>query len=196
MAAAETLRSLAEAFGQVTIAESPESANVALHPWPEWAAFVLEENLPAGSGLSWLARERAARPFVPALVIGQVREASINAAFDLGASFVALPLVPHRVSAFLRIATSLPSRIAQTAESWRLRCRLSIAEADILRRAAIGENTTVIGLARGTSILTVKKQVVGLLQKTADDSLALAANRLIREAAQVSSAANVPVRTR
>jgi DNA-binding NarL/FixJ family response regulator len=60
---------------------------------------------------------------------------------------------------------------------------LSEAESDILRRAADGESRYLIAAARGSSELTVKKQIVNLLARTMDDSLHEAVARVLRELA-------------
>jgi DNA-binding NarL/FixJ family response regulator len=58
---------------------------------------------------------------------------------------------------------------------------MSNAQTDILRRAARGENRDTIAAFRSSSPSTVKRQIVDLLQKTGDESLHAAIERLTRE---------------
>ncbi len=62
--------------------------------------------------------------------------------------------------------------------------RLSRAEQEILALAADGLTQTQIAAVRGTRYTTTRTQSKQLLLKTFDDSLALAAIRLLSEAAE------------
>ena len=176
------LTTLLEPLGTVTVVANARLAQRVLSSRHEWAAFVLDEAISEGSVFEWLAEARRTHAIVPALIVGfGARSESVNAAFDLGASYLTRPLSSRRLLAFVRSATSRNRHVAAFAETWRLRYRLSASEKDILHRAALGDGPHLIADARHTSVLTVKKQVVALLKKTTDESMAGAANRLLRE---------------
>lgn len=76
---------------------------------------------------------------------------------------------------------ALRERVSLAAAEWAARYRLSEAEVDVLRRAALGETPPEIARRRGTSITTVGTQASRLLRRTKDESLERAANRLLRD---------------
>jgi DNA-binding NarL/FixJ family response regulator len=151
-----------------------------------WTGFLFDVELPDGSGLSLLARARATHPITPAMVLtGKNQKAAANAAYDLRAHYVVKPVVTERIDHFLRDAASPEFRISPALRLWTLRYALSEAEADLLRRTALGESKSVIAAARATSRETIKTQVASLLGKTGDDSLHAAAERLLRDVSQL-----------
>ena len=150
-----------------------------------WTGFLFDVQLPDGSGLDLLAHARATHPLTPALILtGHIEKSVVNAAYDLRASCVIKPVVTERIEQFLSLAPSLECRLGRGMTEWVARYGLSEAEADLLRRAALGENHGTIAAHRDTSKWTIKKQIRTLLAKTGDDSLQLAAGRLRHEAAQ------------
>lgn len=77
------------------------------------------------------------------------------------------------------------SRIATVLDVWHAQngIRLTRAEREILEHAADGLTLLQIAAVRGTALGTVRRQSKNLLAKTGDDTLALAAIRLLGEAA-------------
>jgi DNA-binding NarL/FixJ family response regulator len=178
------LSELLARHGRPTIATSVRDAMVALTKEPSWEAFFIDLGLPDGSGLEVLSVARNSHAETPALVLtGFSDPGAINAAYDLGAAYLIKPVEPARIEQFLWLNESFSARLDSVARTWRERYRLSVAEWEILHRAASGESRAVIAAARSSSVLTVKKHVGNLLQKTDDTSLQEALNRLIRETA-------------
>ena len=150
-----------------------------------WTGFVFDVQLSDGSGLDLLAQARATHPITPAIVLtGHAEKSVVNAAYDLRARCVIKPVVAERIEHFLTDAASLDWRLERELEKWVGRYTLSVAEADLLRRAALGEGNSTIAAGRRTSQHTVKNQVKTLLAKTGDDSLLLAAVRFLRDVAR------------
>ncbi|HEX8794318.1 MAG TPA: hypothetical protein VF765_25415 [Polyangiaceae bacterium] len=81
---------------------------------------------------------------------------------------------------------SLAERVSHRAASWAATYKLSHAEADLLRRAALGETQAEIARHRGTSAQTIEALKVRLLGRTRDASLERAANRLLRDVVEPS----------
>ncbi|HEY2517130.1 MAG TPA: hypothetical protein VGI39_39930 [Polyangiaceae bacterium] len=184
LAVSDELTSLIDRYGRAAVTRSVQAACSLLEVRTAWSGFFIGVGLPDGSGLELLARLRASHPHSPAMILATCAESSaINATFDLGASYVVVPLVSSRIERFLNEATSFPARLERLALAWERRYGLSNAERDVLVRAALGENRDAIANARGCSLLTVKKHGANLLQKTYDDSLHVAVARLLREAA-------------
>lgn len=183
--AAKELAALIAAHGHTAVSTpTREGAVFHIETRPSWAGFFLGLTLHDGSGLEILSRVRSSHPYCPAIVLAASAEpAAINATFDLGASYVVLPLVPARIERFLSEATSFSARLEPVALAWQRRYGLSDAERDVLLRAGLGASRDAIAAARGCSRLTVKKHGANLLQKTLDDSLHGAVERLLREAA-------------
>lgn len=172
--------------GEFVVADKVVRALALLNDGSWWSGFVFDVGLPDGSGLDLLSRARAAHPITPAMVLtGDNQDAAANAAYDLRAYYVVKPVVTERIEAFLRDATSLESGISLAARQWAARYGLSEAQTDLLRRTAMGETKSQIAAARGTSRETVKTQVAALLGKTGDDSLHVAAERLLRAVARL-----------
>jgi DNA-binding response OmpR family regulator len=71
----------------------------------EWDAFVFDIGLPDGSGLDVLRRARREQPDAAALAIsGSLRQEDVNAAFAMGAHYLAKPFQPEALVEFLRRA--------------------------------------------------------------------------------------------
>jgi DNA-binding NarL/FixJ family response regulator len=170
--------------GEPVLAHTVRDGLHALHDGPTWHAFVIGLCLPDGSGFDALLCVRRAYPTTPALLLADEPDAmAVNAAYDLNAGCIAKPIVESRIDRFLQRSLSFKSRLVATSRSWHIRYHLSEAEADVLLRSAFGETRELIAMARQSSPLTVKKQISALLQKTTDESLHRAVERLLREAA-------------
>ena len=141
--------------------------------------------LPDGSGLDVLALARTLYPGTPALVLtGDTAPATINGAFDLDADFVVKPFDARRVERFVQSSEeSFAARLACTVAVWTTRHALSEAESDVLLRASRGDRRGAIAHGRATTEVTVKAQIRTLLEKTGDDHLHVAIERILREAA-------------
>lgn len=171
--------------GESVAAATLQDAVAILRDGSVWTGFVFDVQLPDGSGLDLLAQARAAHPMTPAMVLtGNMEKSVVNAAYDLRARCVIKPVVTERIEQFLRDAVSLDRRVGRSLEEWVWRYGLSEAEANLLRRAALGESKGTIAARRDTSKETIRKQVASLLAKTGDDSLQGAANRVLRDVAR------------
>jgi DNA-binding NarL/FixJ family response regulator len=150
----------------------------------KWQGLFIDIGLPDGSGLDVLAWARASHNRAPAMVLtGGTEPEVINAAFDLQAHYVVKPFDPGRIRRFLADATSIAPRLEPALAGWIADFGLSEAEADVLRRAALGAGTSAIASGRKTSELTVRKHIVNLLRRTGDRSFHAAVERLLRELA-------------
>jgi DNA-binding NarL/FixJ family response regulator len=171
--------------GEAVLARSAKEADTLLEETGKWAGFLIDVGLPDGSGLEVLARARANYPGTPALILtGSVEREHINTAFDLNAHYVVKPPEKEHLERFFRDTASFNARLERTAKLWSTRFGLSASEIDILVRAANGQHREAIAKARESSKLTIKKHVANLLHKTNDSSLLVAAQKLLREAAE------------
>jgi DNA-binding NarL/FixJ family response regulator len=178
----ESLTRCLQAYGDTTVARTAADAMTALAAPTRWSAFFLDIGLPDGCGLEVLAAARNLHLPTPAVVLtGSHEPANINRAYDLGAQYLMKPIPASRLAAFLDHALDAHHRTARVVAAWAHRCDLSAADRDILLRAAMGEDRSVIAVARGTSPNTIKKQVARMLQKTGHDTLQLAVAALLRE---------------
>jgi DNA-binding NarL/FixJ family response regulator len=172
--------------GEFVAADTFQRAAYLLSDGSMWAGFFFDVELPDGSGLDLLAQARDAHPITPAMVLtGNNRDSTANAAYDLRAHYVIKPVATKRIEQFLKDAVSLESHVSRALRQWTDRYGLSEAEADVLRRSALGESQSVIATARGVSRETIKTQVATLLGKTGDESLQTAAGRLLRDVAKL-----------
>jgi DNA-binding NarL/FixJ family response regulator len=178
---ARCLRDVLSSFGETTIATSIADAERELAR-ETFTAWVIDVLLPDGSGLDFLARARIAHPTTPALVLTACHEPSaINRAFDLNADYVVKPVERRRIERFLELHAPLDVRIRVGVSRWACQYELSSVEAEILRRAVEGESRDTIAAARDCSVLTVKKHVGSILQKTSHASLHSAIQAVLRE---------------
>ncbi|HEX8789931.1 MAG TPA: response regulator [Polyangiaceae bacterium] len=178
---AQVMGRLLAPFGEMHLAASALDAQKLLASRDDWTAFFIDLRLPDGSGIDLLSHARVDYPHTPAMILtAAVDAAAINAAFDLDADYVLKPLQPARIEKFLRSRRDFGARVEDAVTIWRQRYSLSEAEADVLRRASLGESRAEIAEARGCSLLTIKTQVTNLIQKTGDPSLHGAVSRLLR----------------
>ena len=169
-------------FGDPIVVGTALDADRVLAEGRSWAAFVIDVNLPDGSGLDVLARARVAYPTTRALILTASTESdAINRAYDLDADYLVKPFDVRRVKRFVE-TLSFEARLESVVRRWSGKYRLSSAETDVLMRAARGDPRDEIASARGAAPLTVKKQIANLLKKTAHTSLRVAVEHLLREA--------------
>jgi DNA-binding NarL/FixJ family response regulator len=156
-------------------------ADTLLADGAKWRAWFIDIGLPDGRGLEVLARARRLHPLTPAMVLTGCTEAqAINTAYDLRADYVVKPLDRGRVDRFLADAYN-PSGVGDGFAAIVAQYGLSEAEADILQRAAAGEDRGQMARARGSSILTVKKQIASMLAKTGSASFQALVVRCLRD---------------
>jgi DNA-binding NarL/FixJ family response regulator len=168
--------------GRVVVARtSVDAKRLAMRPIA-WAAFLFQMDLAGLTGVELLAHARASHVATPALLLSSRPAAEeIEAAYDLNASYLVTPVASARIRRFVLSATT-SGCVRRAVRLWEQRYGLSAAESDVLARAAEGHSQDVIAIQRGSSRLTVKKQVSNLLAKTSDESLQAAAVRLLRAA--------------
>lgn len=169
----------------VTAASATEGSSLLAEPgW--WRAIFLDAVLPDGSGLDLLSAARRDHPVTPTMILtGWSDPVVINAAHDLGATCVIKPVNSERIRQFLHARNP----IEIVLDVWVDRFSLSQAEGDVLLRAVLGSSKAAIAAARGSTELTVKKQIANALRKTGDGSLLAAVQRLLRETSPSAAAA-------
>jgi DNA-binding NtrC family response regulator len=169
--------------GRVQVARTVECAFAALVERAHLRAVLVSFCLPGdGSGLDVIAEVGRSHPGTPTALFGgcpNLRAA--NAAYLAGADYLEKPIDKRCIERFMNVRLPLAQRIEVKAQGWQERHHLSRAEKDILCRAALGESRETIAAFRSSSPLTVKRQVADLLQKTGDESLHAAIERLTRE---------------
>jgi DNA-binding NarL/FixJ family response regulator len=171
--------------GEAVPARSIREAKACLAGVDCWKAFIIGVGLPDGCGLELLRHLRTMHPLVAAAVVASVLDSeTVNTVADLGAYCFVKPLRAPILERFLANTSSLSLRIAKTSRAWTIVYGLTDAEADVLRRCALGESRELIAAARGSSALTLQKHVSNLLRRTRDESLQAAAARLLRDAAE------------
>lgn len=171
--------------GQVVVAGTAQEGTVRVTDGGTWSALFIDIGLPDGSGLDVLAQARV-HTRAPAMVLtGSTKAESINAAHDLHATFVIKPVDSERIERFVHDVAQVACRLEPAIRDWVSRHALSDAQADVLRRAALGENKDGIASARCCSAHTVQKHVADLLHRTGDRSLQAAVSRLLRDVARL-----------
>ncbi len=179
------LSELLSPHGEVRVARTLQGVRAALADCVRLRAAIVDVGAPGGwSGLELIGELKRVHPEAPAVLLGGTsRPAVANAAFLLGVDYLERPVDQACIERFMSARLPLTRRIELWTERWRDRYQMSIAQTDILRRAALGENRDAIAAFRSSSPNTVKRQVVDLLQKTGDESLYAAIARLTREVA-------------
>jgi DNA-binding NarL/FixJ family response regulator len=188
---ARVLARMVRSHGVPVIARDARQALDILAGIACWSGFLLDVVLPDGSGIDVLAVARRMHPSTPALFLtGNSERATINSAFALGASCLLKPVPWKDVERFLASASVVGSaaRLRRVVREWGRRYGLTQAEADVLERAALGVDRPAVAAERGTSELTVKRQVANILRRSQDSSLQGAVARLLREVAGVVQA--------
>jgi two-component system, chemotaxis family, CheB/CheR fusion protein len=182
---ARALAKIVRRRGEPVLATNVDEALGVLQDGSEWAGFIIDMLLPGGTGLDVLARARVVQPLSPAMVLtGRHQDLWVNAVHDLHAEYVLKPVQAERVGRFLEDALSIAPRVERAVQGVALACGLSDAEADIVRRAALGESRATIAQARRSSEATVKRQVANVLRLTGDASLHALVERILRDVAR------------
>ncbi len=179
------LSSILASHGEVRVARSPLLAHEALANLWHLRAAVVDAGLAGeGSGLGLIAELTRTHPGAPAVLLGShSRPSAANAAYLLGADYLEKPVDRACIERFMIARLPLTRRLELRTEFWQARYDLSEALRDVLCRAARGENRDTIAAFRSSSPNTVKRQIFDLLQKTGDETLHAAIERLMREAA-------------
>jgi DNA-binding NarL/FixJ family response regulator len=155
-----------------------------------WAAFVIDERLPDGSGLALLEHVRIVAPLSRALlIVGAIDADAARAAYDLRAMYLPKPFKTESLRRFFCESASIIPALDRVLGAWQRRYSLSVAGVDILRRTAQGDCRKTIAIARGTSVRTVDAQAAEILRRLANplaDSLDSAVGMLLREVAQIA----------
>jgi two-component system response regulator DevR len=173
------LRSLSRvfrSFAAVHCAESVSSARAHLRAGVLWRGFVIDLNLPDGSGLDLLERIRDLHPRVPALVLtGSEELTAINHVFALQASYCRKPAPTAALTRFAREAVASRgdwhSQIAGAVAKVAAEYGLTTSEARIVDMSVRGVRPESILLLRDISENTYKTQVKSILVKTQTSTL-------------------------
>jgi DNA-binding NarL/FixJ family response regulator len=170
-------------YGEATCAASATEA-VALIGSVPFDGFVIDVNLPDGSGLEVLARVRELRGDTPAVVFsGSLDRRVINHASTLGARFVCKPCGEEELVPFLFDVRRLRAmdRTGAATERARERWALSPRETEILGVALRGESRDEYVRKSGITLNTFKTHVRRLLEKSDYRNLASLSVDLLRE---------------
>jgi DNA-binding NarL/FixJ family response regulator len=175
-------------YGPVIAATSAREAVSHLQRDARWAALVVDLGLPDGSGLDVVSRARDVHPTTPTLIVtGNAEPEAVNAAFLLGAHYVIKPIGREHIQRFFEKDHATPpfgTRVNSVSQSWRARYGLSHAETDILRRGMMGQERQDMASDRGTSELTIKRQMADMRRLTGDAAFHTMVERALRELAQ------------
>jgi DNA-binding NarL/FixJ family response regulator len=181
--AGRALKRVLGAHGKTTWVTSAREAEARLMSAECWSAAIVDVRLPDGSGVDVLRRTRAAGVFVPTLAVsGHVDGKLVNALGEIGVRCAGKPVPPAIVKQFILEVLEPHRRIEPALQAWKSSDGLCDAEVDVLRRTALGEDTSTIAVARGSSPSTVKKHSANLLRRLPDRCLDAAAGRLLRDA--------------
>jgi DNA-binding NarL/FixJ family response regulator len=152
-----------------------------------YRAAIIDLALGDGSGFQVLESIRSHDARLPVLILtGTSDTSTINRAFDLGAAYALKPAEPDRMRGFvLRALTNGPDgamRLASVLDEWCRRYHLTPSERGVLLGSAEGCTSRALAVERGVTAATLRKHSENLRLKTADASLLMAAQRLLREA--------------
>lgn len=134
-------------YGQVIAVTTVAQARDQVQRERSWHAFLVDLQLPDGSGLDLIAELRRGWPLTPALLLtGHVDGGVANAAYDLGADVLGKPVDMGRIGRFIEKALSFdyakharPVEAAPVAEQIaRLRSLLARRPVDVRTRCEIG----------------------------------------------------------
>jgi DNA-binding NarL/FixJ family response regulator len=171
-------------YGSVRIAGTKSDALKELADGRSWRAIIVDLCLPDGRGTDVIVEAKRSHPATPMLLVtGNPDLCRVNTAYAIDVDYLEKPDHLACLERFMFSRAPLSEKIDRQARVWRERYLLTEAEADVVRRSAHGESRDAIASARGAMLATVKRQIWTLMQKTADESLHSAVERLIREIA-------------
>jgi DNA-binding NarL/FixJ family response regulator len=170
------------AHAEIAVVSSSREGVRALAARPLLDAVLIVGTTAEGKGVDLLRQMRAGGVSSTTVIVDDsVDPANLATAFHLRAYYIVKPVTPADLTAIVRLCAAAATRLQGAALDWANRYDLSAAEVDVLLGAALGEDACTTAARRGSSPLTVKTQVTGLLRKTADVRLADAALRLLRQ---------------
>jgi DNA-binding NarL/FixJ family response regulator len=152
----------------------------------QFSAVILDENLPDGSGLSWLAELREQGWFGPVLMLtGKFARDVANRAQALDAQCVFKPAEPDNITLFIEhvverekaIAERLESAIKSLVDTHKCTRR----ETDALRAACSGVPRADLHKILGVTENTAKTQVRSLLKRVKEKSIDDVVQRVLRQ---------------
>jgi DNA-binding NarL/FixJ family response regulator len=138
-------------YGKAIHGSTLHEAEAAIATHPHFSAIITDLHLPDGDGLVALRKFRDKFPRQPALVLTGYPDAeNINAAYDLGADFVAKPFDGSRIHQFVVSKVLLRHRRPVTGPSGHL----TVREQQVIERARQGQDDKTIahelGIARSS----------------------------------------------
>jgi DNA-binding NtrC family response regulator len=135
------LSDLLSPHGEVWIARTLPDAHSALAECTSLRAAFVAVGAPEGwFGLDLLDDVRRVHPGTPAVLLGGNSPFPMaNAAFLLGVDYLEKPIDAACIERFMSVRLPFERRIELQTERWRDYYKMSLAQTDILRRAARGE---------------------------------------------------------
>lgn len=153
----------------------------------EWAALLVDVELPDGSGLELARHARSKDEWLPILVFTDRDDRHLaNEAQLVGVEFVYKPVTPESIGAFLQRAIARRERpglfVERAAHAIADHAGLTRAERHVLLEAARNPQREDLAERLGVSKNTLKSHVRHLLGKTGHDSLASAVRAVLEKA--------------
>jgi DNA-binding response OmpR family regulator len=169
-------------FGECVIAGTAKEADARLRDGTAFSAIVVDIGLPDGCGLDLLAAGRdGLHALTPAAVLsGSYEPRLINRAAALDAKYLVKPIEWDKLAIFFGDAISLDRRVTLALRPFHL----PNAEADLVRRRALGESTEETAAARGASEETLKKQRANAVRHSGERSFERLVERVLRDVAR------------
>jgi DNA-binding response OmpR family regulator len=169
-------------FGHCVIAGTAAEGLSRLNDGTAYSAIVVDIGLPDGCGLDVLEAGREGfHALTPAVVLsGSCEPNHVNKAAGLEARYLVKPVEWDKLAMFLGDAISLERRVALALRAYHF----PNAEADLVKRRALGEPADVTAAARGTSEETLKKQRANALRRCGEHSFDGLVERVLRDVAR------------
>lgn len=181
---AESLRQFVESHRATIVAASLAEARTQFQ-YHDVAAVILDENLPDGSGLSWLEEVRAEGWSGPALMLtGRFEREVANRAHTLNSQCVFKPADPENIGLFveqvLRRESMPKDRIEQALQAFVAQHGVTPRETDALRAACEEVPRGELHVALGVSENTAKSLIRALLKRVRAKNLDEVKERVLR----------------
>lgn len=172
---ARSLDRMLHRYCELRVAESIAEARGVVDAGNVVAALV-DEGLPDGSGLDFVAYLRRRRPAVPVLVFTAQRDlALVNRAQSLRAEFVFKPAEPGNVIPFVREALAraggADQRLEQAVDQLARMTGLTPREQEILNLALAGVPRAAMAGELEMSSNTLKSTIRKMLERTGEETL-------------------------